>query len=492
VSSGGVTLNYTNPAMTPTTPSTPSDTTFNSDGVRVIPSYDSYHAHSLRWYCGRYVGQNGYANACGYCDGRCGPDNGCQCHSCFALNSYRPPSQVDLRACDTRVTPPTNTRDSFSVNIVNGKGEVIAAEEDVFSAVKEVIEHVMVNGELPSWMKEVTPSEGTPGSFDVNVDKLVSTLHTHVYDLLTFSENHEEEGIKLLLLILKMRPNKRSQIVAHFNMACALSRLRRVAESLESLKKALDLARVENLLEKYVSDCQTDKDLIHLQNTPEFQAYIATFSPYPSSSSSLSPAPSPSPARSPAHTHTDSPTPSRPPSTLSTFRDNTRCLKGHPLTLSTVSSGVYQNGFRCDLCDRLWAHGTERWNCLTCTFDVCFVCLPQSGQARKMTVCKKGHSLSLSRYAEGGYTTGYICDLCRRRGSCGVERWFCRACHFDVCLVCQPSYQCFHGHKASIGNDLAPLSWECFVCGKKGDRFGYQWTCTQKCIHVCTTCWPVK
>lgn len=44
---------------------------------------DHYHTRKLRHYCGRFIGQDGYHEACGSCDGRCGPNNGCQCESCY-------------------------------------------------------------------------------------------------------------------------------------------------------------------------------------------------------------------------------------------------------------------------------------------------------------------------------------------------------------------------------------------------------------------------
>jgi hypothetical protein len=41
---------------------------------------------AVLFYCGRNVGQGGYANSCGKCDGHCGPVDGCQCRACFVLD----------------------------------------------------------------------------------------------------------------------------------------------------------------------------------------------------------------------------------------------------------------------------------------------------------------------------------------------------------------------------------------------------------------------
>jgi len=59
----------------------------NSDGAPVHSSFDASHTHMTRTYCGRTVGQEGYQAACGNCDGRCGPTNGCQCRSCYAFDA---------------------------------------------------------------------------------------------------------------------------------------------------------------------------------------------------------------------------------------------------------------------------------------------------------------------------------------------------------------------------------------------------------------------
>lgn len=58
----------------------------NRDNARVSKSLDTYHSSSLRHYCGRLVENENYCNPCGLCDGRCGPDNGCQCKACDELD----------------------------------------------------------------------------------------------------------------------------------------------------------------------------------------------------------------------------------------------------------------------------------------------------------------------------------------------------------------------------------------------------------------------
>ena len=64
-----------------------SNLTLNKDGVPIFSSLDNIHLQKILIYCGRNVGQSGYNNPCGECDGRCGPIRGCQCLACFELQS---------------------------------------------------------------------------------------------------------------------------------------------------------------------------------------------------------------------------------------------------------------------------------------------------------------------------------------------------------------------------------------------------------------------
>eukprot|EP00808_Paulinella_micropora_P014537 g75808.t1 len=82
-------LSATTTAASPTSTATSAaaSTTKNRDGADTHLSLDSYHTQRQRHYCGRHVGQSGYANPCGRCDGRCGPTNGCQCKACYEMDN---------------------------------------------------------------------------------------------------------------------------------------------------------------------------------------------------------------------------------------------------------------------------------------------------------------------------------------------------------------------------------------------------------------------
>lgn len=66
----------------------------NSDGVRTFAKFDPVHAKRAVHFCSRVVGQSGYYAPCGRCDGRCGPNAGCQCKSCHEVDHVptTPPS----------------------------------------------------------------------------------------------------------------------------------------------------------------------------------------------------------------------------------------------------------------------------------------------------------------------------------------------------------------------------------------------------------------
>jgi hypothetical protein len=73
--------------MAPTMPYHHLHSARNDDGVQCMPTFDDLHTNGVRMYCGRFVDQHGYENACGKCDGKCGPEGGCQCKSCARLNA---------------------------------------------------------------------------------------------------------------------------------------------------------------------------------------------------------------------------------------------------------------------------------------------------------------------------------------------------------------------------------------------------------------------
>jgi hypothetical protein len=68
----------------------------NNANRKVRCSFDSYHRRRYLRYCGANVGQSGYHQPCGRCDGRCGPNSGCQCQACHALDEVIAQRQQQL------------------------------------------------------------------------------------------------------------------------------------------------------------------------------------------------------------------------------------------------------------------------------------------------------------------------------------------------------------------------------------------------------------
>lgn len=81
----------------------------NDDGIQCLPAFDPIHSMMVRMYCGRFVDQHGYDNPCGKCDGKCGPEGGCQCNSCARLNTEMKNREAFL---DSLLQPP-----SYSVQV---------------------------------------------------------------------------------------------------------------------------------------------------------------------------------------------------------------------------------------------------------------------------------------------------------------------------------------------------------------------------------------
>jgi len=95
---------------------------YNDQGALVHPSFDSAHSRQTVFYCGRRVGNVGYHNPCGTCDGRCGPTNGCQCKSCyrltFGINRYGGHQSLAV----TQVQPQPDEFREIAVLICSGCG----------------------------------------------------------------------------------------------------------------------------------------------------------------------------------------------------------------------------------------------------------------------------------------------------------------------------------------------------------------------------------
>ena len=54
--------------------------------------------------------------------------------------------------------------------------------------------------------------------------------------------------------------------------------------------------------------------------------------------------------------------------------------------------------------------------------------------------CAQGHGMTVEDYREGGYVSGWSCDKCGRSQMVG-QRWRCGSCSYDVCFTCIPQQQ---------------------------------------------------
>eukprot|EP01129_Flabellula_baltica_P005040 TRINITY_DN179_c0_g1_i2.p1 TRINITY_DN179_c0_g1~~TRINITY_DN179_c0_g1_i2.p1 ORF type:complete len:504 (+),score=18.71 TRINITY_DN179_c0_g1_i2:1-1512(+) len=108
----------------------------------------------------------------------------------------------------------------------------------------------------------------------------------------------------------------------------------------------------------------------------------------------------------------------------------------HPLnkTPSKSSSGPYTSGFICDSCRRR-TPSHHRWHCHSCQYDLCEGCMEREQDAR----LSRMHSHLLIKCPRsdptGAYRNGFICNGCRGRSNTAY-RWHCTACSYDLCEDC--------------------------------------------------------
>lgn len=88
------------------------------------------------------------------------------------------------------------------------------------------------------------------------------------------------------------------------------------------------------------------------------------------------------------------------------------------------------------------------------------------------------HVMIMSDYHEGGYASGYVCDICRESKT--GYRWFCKECSSDKCFSCEPMQVCpaaTCGHKGSDPHPLDRCSGaklggkNCDICRRRQLQF---------------------
>jgi len=95
----------------------------NSEGISVKPGSESRHTKddkgndilcSDAYYCGRKMSPS--QCRCGSCDGRCGPNNGCPCTSCYELLNARQTHMAKLAESEAWAEPTVNS-DGIAVKV---------------------------------------------------------------------------------------------------------------------------------------------------------------------------------------------------------------------------------------------------------------------------------------------------------------------------------------------------------------------------------------
>lgn len=82
------------------------------------------------------------------------------------------------------------------------------------------------------------------------------------------------DGLKMDRKLVRLRPDNAT---AHYNLACSLALVRRKADALRALRRAIELGYDDH---QWMAE---DADLDGLKKSPEFQALLAKLQPSPES-----------------------------------------------------------------------------------------------------------------------------------------------------------------------------------------------------------------
>lgn len=114
------------------------------------------------------------------------------------------------------------------------------------------------------------------------------------------------------------------------------------------------------------------------------------------------------------------------------------CKNGHPLSYSTSAAGYLSGTFTCDCCHNSHSCGLGRYNCRHCKFDVCNQCAASfKTSPTPIHNCRKGHSLTFTKDQTDYPDNTFVCDSCHRGGACSLGRWNCALCKYDICSLCR-------------------------------------------------------
>ena len=109
------------------------------------------------------------------------------------------------------------------------------------------------------------------------------------------------------------------------------------------------------------------------------------------------------------------------------------CGKGHQLAWSTNCAGHMAGIYSCEFCKTGGLKcGVGRWACDGCTYDICHTCRPPIDDK-----CSKGLHVLTTSFDGTGYLGGkYACDKCHSSYPCVGGRYTC-PCKYDLCPVCK-------------------------------------------------------
>lgn len=172
------------------------------------------------------------------------------------------------------------------------------------------------------------------------------------------------------------------------------------------------------------------------------------------------------------------------------------CPAGHKLTSFLTAN----DSFTCDGCFQKQKLGAHLHGCRRCNFDLCISCVNKRKQNHKVALaqphCPNDHILRHFRTP----TSTYTCDVCNKSQALLDEMYGCRQCNYDTCRECydllvnsakveQPEpLTCPNQHALAIFT-VERGKYGCNICHKESPLYSRMYGCRACDYDICMVCY---